>query len=348
MIVVGVLGGLSLAFLATGLALGCAFTGPSWHGPESDHFKGGKFVNELPRELHGLSSMLKWQAERKRGPWSEELHGEPGPKPPERVASGVRVTWVGHATLLVQVDGLNVLTDPIWSERASPVSFAGPKRVRPPGVRFEDLPPIDVVLVSHNHYDHLDVATLVRLRDAFNPRFFVGLGNGELLSDHGIDRVTEVDWWHAVQVAPGLTITSVPEQHFSGRWLTDRNETLWTGYVVSSPSGRVYFAGDTGYGPQFTQARERLGPMRVALLPIGAYEPRWFMGGIHMSPAEAVQAATDLQATTAIPMHFGTFRLADDGEDQPPRDLAAALGAQSAFPPAHFPVLSIGEGRDLP
>ncbi len=349
MIAAGVLGGASLALAATGFALGRAFSGPHYRGPPSDHFDGRRFHNLVDREEHGFGAFLRWKLEGKRGPWREPFAAEPGPPPPPRVSRGeVRVTFVGHATLLVQMDGLNVLTDPVWSDRASPVGFAGPRRVRPPGVRFEDLPPIDVVLVSHNHYDHLDLPTLERLAAAHHPRIFVGLGNGELLASRGIGGVSELDWWHRAELAPGVSVVSVPEQHFSGRGTADRNATLWTGWVVEGPAGRVYFAGDTAYGPHFAATRERLGPMRAALLPIGAYEPRWFMGAVHMSPAEAVQAALDLGARTAVAMHFGTFALGDDGEDQAPRDLRAALERDERLPASHFWLLGFGEGRAVP
>jgi L-ascorbate metabolism protein UlaG (beta-lactamase superfamily) len=258
----------------------------------------------------------------------------------------VRVTFVNHATALIQIDGLNILTDPIWSERASPLSFAGPKRVRPPGLRFEDLPPIDAVLVSHNHYDHMDVPTLARLWREHHPRIFAGLGNAAFLAENGIE-ATDLEWWQSVPLAAGVELTSVPTQHFSSRGTRDRDATLWTGFVVKGPAGAVYFGGDTGYGPHFRAVRERLGPMRAALLPIGAYLPRWFMGPVHLAPEEAVQAARDLAAGTAVAIHFGTFRLADDGQDQAPVDLARALAVRG-LSPEWFWVLGFGEGRDAP
>lgn len=243
------------------------------------------------------------------------------------------------------MDGLNVLTDPIWSDRASPVAFAGPQRVRPPAIRFEDLPPIDLVVVSHNHYDHLDVPTLRRLAEVHRPHVVVPLGNTALLDRVGLRGSTELDWWQSVGVAPGVTVTAVLARHFSNRGAFDDGNTLWASFVISGPSGRVYFAGDTGYGSQFQEVARRLGPPRVALLPIGAFRPRWFMSPVHMGPDQAVQAARDLQAGTSVGIHYGTFRLADDGEDEPKEELAKALAAGAA---PVFWVLDFGEGREIP
>lgn len=338
-----------LAVPASGFLIGCcAFSGPRYTGPQSDHFDGEKFFTPGRADRHlDLGALLKWRRERHPGPWREWTDAPPGPPPPRRVGTGeLRVTFVNHATTLLQLDGLNVLTDPIWSERCSPVSFAGPRRHRPPGLRFEDLPPIDAVVVSHNHYDHMDLPTLKRLQDAFHPRFFVGLGNRALLERAGLSRVTELDWWQQVPLAPGVVLSSIPIQHFSNRGLCDSDATLWTGFALQGPSGTTVFAGDTGYGPHFRQIRERLGPIRLAVLPIGAYRPEWFMGPVHMSPADAVRAHRDLEATASVAIHFGTFALADDGEDEPPRALAEALaGSPDA---SRFWVLGFGEGRNVP
>jgi L-ascorbate metabolism protein UlaG (beta-lactamase superfamily) len=335
-----------VAFFATGINVSCLLSSPAYHGPVTDHFNGETFNNAEGNALRGLGDFLKWQWSRKRGPWREFVDAAPGPPPPVRVAGGaIRVTYVNHATLLIQMDGMNFLTDPIWSQRASPVGFAGPVRVRPPGIRFEDLPPIDIVLVSHNHYDHMDLSTLERLRTSFAPRVFTGLGNAEFLLSRGITNAHDLDWWQSIELNPGVRLISVPAQHFSGRGTIDQNATLWTGFVIEGPSGRVYFAGDTGYGSHFRAARERLGPMRVALLPIGAYEPRWFMRSVHMSPRDAIRAAIDLEATTSIAMHFGTFPLADDGEEQPLYELARALAQDGRLSPDRFLTLGFGEGR---
>lgn len=246
------------------------------------------------------------------------------------------VTWIGHATALVQSGGLNVLTDPVFGERASPVTFLGPRRAQPPGIALDDLPAIDVVLISHNHYDHLDRFSVVRLNERSQGRtlFLVPLGLKAFLAGQGITHVVELDWWQ-VHRHEGVDFQMVPVQHWSARTLADRNRTLWGGWAVFAPDLRWYFSGDTGYSSYFTQTRQRLAShMRdgalfdIALLPVGAYEPRWFMKEQHMNPAEAVQARNDLAARHALGIHWGTFELTDEALDQPPRDLAAARQAQ--------------------
>jgi L-ascorbate metabolism protein UlaG (beta-lactamase superfamily) len=313
--------------------------------PLSDHFDGEHFFTPGAEQLPGFGGALKMLATRKQGPWRDYQDFPPGPKPPDRV-SDLRVTFVNHATTLIQMDGLNLLTDPIWSNRSSPVSFAGPTRARPPGIRFDDLPPLDVVLVSHNHYDHMDLPTLQRLdQERGAPRILTGLGNGVFLKSQGISNVEELDWWESREVGPGVKITAVPMQHFCSRGLTDRNRTLWTGFVVSGPAGKVLFAGDTGFGPHFKAIADTFGPMRLAILPIGAYRPEWFMGRVHESPAQAAEAQRVLKAQTAVAIHFGTFPLADDGQDEPVEELRKAL---ATHPDQQFWVLDFGEGRDVP
>ncbi|MHB8417003.1 MAG: MBL fold metallo-hydrolase [Myxococcales bacterium] len=337
----------ALAALVLGSsALGCfAFSVPGYRGPASDHFDGEHFHNETP-SAQPSNGFLKWALHRHPGPWRDWTEAPPGPPPPRRVeGAGLRVTFINHSTALIQTAGLNILTDPIWSLRCSPVPWAGPKRVRPPGLRFEDLPPIDVVLVSHNHYDHLDLPTLRRLQESFHPRFVTGLGNGAVLGHADIPNPTELDWWRSIDLAPGVRLTAVPAQHFSNRGLLDRNDTLWEGFVLEGPAGNAYFAGDTGYGPHFAEIRRRLGPIRLALLPIGAYRPEWFMAPVHLSPVQAAQAQRDLGAATAVAIHFGTFRLADDGELEAVEALHRALEAE---PGQRFWVLGFGEGRDVP
>ena len=325
----------------------CAFSGPWYQGPRSDHFDGETFFVEGVQQ-QGAGGLLKWLGARQHGPWREYQDLPPGPRPPARLGLGeLRVTFVNHATTLLQVDGLNVLTDPIWSDRASPVSWAGPRRVRPPGLRFEDLPPIDVVLVSHAHYDHLDLPTLLRIARAFpRARFYTGLGTAALLRERHLRNVRELDWWEEVKLG-AVTLAAVPAQHFSNRGLCDRDCTLFAGYVLRGPAGAVFFAGDTGYGPHFRAIGQRYGPLRLAILPIGAYKPEWFMGPILMSPARAVQAHDDLRAATSVAGPFGTFDLADDGQDEPPEALRLAVAAHTA-PLPRFWVLGFGEGREVP
>ncbi len=317
---------------------------PRFRGVKSDHFDGERFHNHQSG-WQTEASFLQWQMNREPGQWREWVDAAPGPPPPARVGDGgLRVTFVNHATTLIQMDGMNILTDPIWSDRCSPVSLAGPKRHRPPGIRFEELPKIDVVLVSHNHYDHLDLPTLRMLQKEHDPIIITPLGNGALMARGGVKGARELDWWGAADPG-GMRITAVPAQHFSARGISDRNRNLWGGFVISGASGNVYFAGDTGWGKHFAEVAERFGPMRLAILPIGAYLPRWFMKPAHISPAEAVDAHDALKASTSMAIHFGTFNLGDDGETQPVDDLREAIAAKGN---PRFWVLEFGEGRDVP
>jgi len=325
---------------------GCLFAAPRYHGPVSDHFDGDRFHNDVPRPRAG--GLFRWLFERQPGPWAEPVDGPYGAKPVERVDRGrMRVTWVNHATVLLQMDGLNILTDPIWSERCSPISFIGPRRHHSPGIRFEDLPPIDVVVISHDHYDHMDLPTLKRLHAAFHPLVLVGLGNAKLLRRAGISGAVELDWWQSIGLPGGVRAVSVPAQHFSNRSLSDPNVTLWTGFAFQGPSGTAFFAGDTGFGGHFAQIAARLGPIRLAMLPIGAFRPEWVMSTVHMSPADAVRAHRALGAGTSVAIHFGTFPLGDDGETEPVERLHAALDSD-AVPRDRFWALGFGEGRDVP
>jgi L-ascorbate metabolism protein UlaG (beta-lactamase superfamily) len=245
------------------------------------------------------------------------------------------------------MDEVNILTDPMWSERCSPVSWVGPKRYREPGIRFEDLPPIDVVLVSHNHYDHLDLPTLKRLAKKGTPRSIVPLGNLDLVRGSGIPIVEELDWWQPVRLSADITITLVPAQHFSSRTLWDRNKTLWGGFVISGPSGNVYYSGDTGYGPHFREIARRFSPIRVALLPIAPFRPPQakepvpgYRSVVHMGPAEAVQAHLDLNPRISIAAHFQVFRLGMEGFEDAVNALSSTLKEYNLEPDAFVaPVL---------
>jgi len=252
----------------------------------------------------------------------------------------LRVTLINHSTLLLQQSGSHILTDPIWSERASPFTWIGPRRRREPGVRWEDLPRIDTVLLSHNHYDHLDLATLRGLAARGQSQFIVPARVSRLLRSHSIGPVDELDWGESLPLARA-TIHSVPALHFSARGIFDRNRTLWCGYVIETADRVVYFAGDTGFGGHFAQIRERFGAPRLALLPIGAYEPRWFMAPVHMSPEDAVRAHHILGAGTSIAIHHSTFQLADDGLDTPKKRLGECAPGDS------FLVLNNGQSVTL-
>lgn len=254
-----------------------------------------------------------------------------------------RVTWIGHATVLVEMDGIRFLTDPTWSETASPVSFAGPPRLAPPGVALEALPPIDFVVVSHNHFDHLDLATLVRLaeRDPLT-QFLVPLGNGKLLREAGISRVLELDWTETTRIGD-VVVYCLPVQHWSKRSLFDDDRALWSSWAVIGPTRRFYYGGDTGYFTGFREIGAAHGPFDLAVLPIGAYAPREMMIESHMNPEEAWQAALDLEATVALGVHYGTFDLADEPSDEPPRRFRAKARLDEREADAW--VLRIGEGR---
>jgi L-ascorbate metabolism protein UlaG (beta-lactamase superfamily) len=289
---------------------------------------GGRFRNLVDHAPHSGWEALRWYFTRRPPPWPLTVAGKIGPKPVERVTGDViRVTVVGHATVLLQVAGLNVLTDPIWSERAGPFSWLGAKRRRAAAIEFSDLPPIDAVLLSHCHYDHLDRPTLAALHRRDGPLVVTGLKVGRVVPE---GEVVELDWWQSHALGGGVTATYVPAQHFSARGPFDRNKTLWGGFVLETPAGRIYFAGDTGDGPHIAAVRARFGPMTLSLLPIGAYLPRWFMGPVHMAPHEAVAAAEILESKMALPIHYGTFRLADDAFDEPLRRLGEALAQRRA------------------
>ncbi|HBQ11838.1 MAG TPA: hypothetical protein DEF51_12025 [Myxococcales bacterium] len=313
-----------------------------WVGPAGEHFDGTRFRNQVDAAHESLGGVMKWMLNREPGRW-QQIHATPGPKPPLRVRDGLRVTFVNHATFLLQLGGLNVLTDPVWGERTSPVGFAGPKRFRPPGIRFEDLPPIDVVLVSHNHYDHMDFPTLRRLAARDRPRILVGLGNAGLLRESGVEGGEDLDWDGAIEVAPGVRVHGVPVHHSSRRGLGDADVTLWLGFVLEGPSGRVYYAGDTAFGPHFAEVEARFGAPRLAILPIGAYRPRRFLARMHMSPEEAARAHRALRAEESLGVHWGTFQLSDEGRLDPLRDLRAALR-----PGERFYTLAHGAAREVP
>lgn len=336
--------------LAGAAGFGAAARTRYYEGPVSDHWNGETFFNPgKPRE-QGFLDLLRWQLGGGRATWPDTAPaGED--RPPARVEGGtLRVAYVGHASLLVQTRGLNLLLDPVWSERASPVSFAGPRRVNAPGIAFDALPRIDAVLVSHNHYDHLDVATLGRLWQRDRPRIVTPLGNDAIIrgADPGIS-VETLDWFTRTTLSETVAVDLLPMHHWSARGLTDRNKALWGAFGITTPDGAIYHVGDSGYGggDYFRLARERLPPIRLAILPIGAYEPRWFMTYSHMNPDEAARALLDCGAAHALAHHWGTFQLTNEAIDAPPAALAAVLAAH-ALPPERFQTLRPGGVYDVP
>jgi L-ascorbate metabolism protein UlaG (beta-lactamase superfamily) len=334
------------ALLALGVCAGSVgwfVSAPGHRGPASGHFDGLRFSNTLPTPTPGGSHGLRMLSET-RATWAWRAVAR-HPLPAQRVeGERLRVTFINHATVLLQVAGLNILTDPIWSDRCSAVQWIGPHRYHDPPFPLEDLPPIDIVLISHNHYDHLDIDTLLWLREHHGPQVFAGLGNAGLLRPLGLD-VVDMDWGDRVQHGP-VTLIGAETRHFSSRGLFDRNQTLWLGFVIEAPGGPIYFGGDTGYGPHFADTGEAFGPFRLAMLPIGAYAPRWFMGPIHQNPAEAVAAHADLDAQSSLGIHFGTFQLTTEGQDEPVHALGAALDA-AQLPRDVFRALAPGEGWEV-
>ena len=318
--------------------------------PPSDHCDGERFFNPGIDTDKSLADLLRWRQTAARNPWPARRANRSYPPPPARVGPGeVALTFIGQASFLIATEACTILTDPVFSERMSPVAFAGPRRVRPPGLALDALPPLDLVLLSHNHYDHLDLPSLraLRRRPTRSGRpvpIVTGLGNARYLAGKGVPGGLELDWWERVWPCEGVSLTFVPAQHWSSRSLLDRRRTLWGGFVIESRGTRVYFAGDSGSCDWFAAIRARLGPPDVALLPIGAYAPRWFMRSQHMNPAEAVQAHLDLGAQRSIGMHFGTVQLTEEPIDEPLQKLAEARAA-AGVGEAEFATLDIGETR---
>ena len=336
-----------------GLATGAYATrrslrgGPGHRGPRSDHFDGEVFFNPDASAGRSFGDFLRWQRTSRARPWPKWVENRAVPRLPAALEPGeIALTFVNHITYLLQFRGLNVLTDPVYSERVSPVQWTGPRRVRAPGLAFDALPRIDVVLVSHNHYDHLDLETLLRLEREHRPLVLTGLGNRAFLEERGLARVRELDWWE-VTAHGDASFTYTPAQHWSGRGVAGRNRTLWGGFLVAACARKVFFAGDTGYWRHFRELRRRCGAVDLAMLPIGAYEPRWFMRDQHMNPEEAVRAHLDLAARLSVGTHYGCFQLTDEGIDDPVRELAAAR-LRHGVPDDRFRALETGETLRLP
>jgi len=330
---------------AAGLA-GRAATTRYYDGPVSDHFDGTFFHDPHGSDPKSVFQLMRWRLAGNRAPWPDWAPSPFSDHPPAQVTGGaLRISYVGHASFLLQTASVNVLIDPVWSERASPFSFAGPKRVNAPGIPFEALPRIDAVLVSHAHYDHLDAATLSRLAARDHPRVITPLGNDAIMREHDPAIAVEAFDWHArVALAPGLDVTPVPLRHWSARGVTDRNKSLWAGFVLDTPAGRILHVTDSGYGDgyHFRAARTRYGPFRLTILPIGAYEPRWFMRDQHMNPEESVQTYLDCGADLALAHHYGTFQLTDEAIDAPVKALAVAC-REAGIGPETFRALKPGQ-----
>ena len=320
-----------------------------YQGPPSDHFDGTRFFNPGQAVVdRGLADMLRWKIggdAPARWPATVAIT----PAVPDARVAGLRITMVGHATLLIQVAGVNILTDPVWSDRASPFRFAGPKRVTPPGIAFDDLPPIDVVLLSHCHYDHMDVTTLRRLHAAHAPLMAMPLGNDTIVraAVPGA-RCVVGDWWDRLPLTDDIATTLTPANHWANRWPTDVRMALWSGHHLSTPAGPIWFVGDTGYeqGRIFAKIAARLPAPAVALIPIGAYEPRWFMTPQHVNPSEAVAILRDVAARRALGIHWGTFQLTDEARDAPVEALARALD-EAGISPDRFVAARPGAVHDL-
>jgi len=314
---------------------------PTSDGRFPKHFDGKRFYNPDAPQARGLLDVLRWKLTSRPEHSPRFIADVEQSIPPRRVdGGGLRTTLVNHSTVLLQQRSLNILTDPMLSERASPLSWIGPRRRRTQGVSWENLPCIDAVLISHNHYDHLDLPTLRRLAARRDSTFIVPARGARLLHSENIGPVHELDWGESLAL-PGFTIHCVPALHFSSRGIYDRNKTLWCGYMIECQGRLVYFAGDTGFGGHFAQIREKFGSPRLALLPVGAYEPRWFMSPVHMNPDEAVIAHEILAAETSIAIHHGTFKLADEGLDTPKKRLIACAPRES------FLILENGQFADL-
>lgn len=333
----------ALALLAVATLAGCA----SYRGTVSTHFDGERFYN---RETdNSFTDHLKWMWQMKRVEWPEWIDDPRQPAPPPAVHDkGLRATYVNHATVLIQADGLNILTDPVWSDRVGPFSWLGEKRIRAPGVRFDDLPKIDVVLISHDHYDHLDLPTLARIVARDKPVILCGLGVSPRLAGIAEAKVQELDWWQEYPLGTaGGKISFVPARHGSGRGIFDGNSTLWGSYVIQLTAGKVLYVGDSAYGSWVQQVKARFPDIRLAILPVGSYEARWFMQTQHMNPDDAVAILQELSARQGMGIHFATFaEHPEQAIDAHEKDLAAAL-AKRGRPGTDFWLPGFGAGRDF-
>jgi L-ascorbate metabolism protein UlaG (beta-lactamase superfamily) len=324
--------------------------GTYYNGPKSDHFDGKHFFNPWNKRQNSWLALIRWRMTANPRPWPEHLVNEYSDVPPNSVQGPeIRVSFVGHATVLIQTQGVNILTDPIWSERAGPFNWLGPKRLTDPGISFEKLPKIDLVLISHNHYDHLDQNTIQKLWRRDKPLIVTPLGNDSIIHSNDSSIIVKtLDWGQSIKLNKEFEVYLEPAQHWSGRGFSDRDEALWGAFVIKTISGNIYFAGDTGYsdGETFRKAKAKFGRFRFAMLPIGSYEPRWFMRYGHMNPEEAVFAHQDLGRPYTLPMHFGTFRLSDESFHDPLKALDIAKRSHDID--ERIQVLKVGQVWQVP
>ncbi|PJZ25691.1 MBL fold metallo-hydrolase [Leptospira hartskeerlii] len=294
--------------------------------PNSDHSNGKRFYNPTQFEENGIWRTLKLLATIDFEEWPKKVQNEKANliKNP-LYKDQIGITFINHATVLIQSREINILTDPVWSERISPVSWVGTKRVREPGIQIEYLPPIDLVVISHNHYDHLDLETLKTINRKFSPKFLVPLGDKELLQSEGISDIYEMDWWQTIKIEKKAEVTFAPTQHLSARGIFDLNHSLWGSYMIRIGNRQVYFGGDAAYSSHYKEIKRRLGEPDISLLPIGAYEPRWFMRLVHMNPSDAIQAHMDLGSKLSIGIHFGTFQQTEEALNAPVEELKKEL-----------------------
>ena len=327
------------------------FRNSYYDGPVSDHFDGLNFYNPDGHAPKGFIELMKWQLGGGRKKWPSSYPSPYSDQPPQRVdADDLRVSFVGHATVLIQTGGLNILTDPVWSDRCSPVSWAGPKRVNKPGIGLDELPPIDVILLSHNHYDHLDLQTLSHLKQVHDPLVVTPLGNDYILKDHVPDfRIAVGDWGDSIELSKTTKVTLEPMHHWSARGFGDRRNALWAAFVLQGPAGQIYHIGDTGFhdGKNYRDVKERYGPIRLAVLPFGAYEPRDFMRNQHQNPDEAVQGHQLCGAEFTLGHHWGTFQLTDESIEDQLEALEAARQKHDVSADV-FRALQPGQAWDVP
>lgn len=319
-----------------------------YKGNLSDHFDGKDFftpnkpINDnLPK--HGIWSIfVKILVNRSERKW-EYRKNRFRTIPAKRIEGDrIFITYINHSTVLIQIKGLNIITDPIWSKRASLFSFLGPKRYRDPGVKIEELPTIDIILLTHNHYDHMDIKTLRAISIKDNPKIFTSLGNSRYLKSRRIKGALDMDWWDKKPLSPEINLVSVPAQHFSGRAFSDRNKTLWCGFVLETERGNIYFAGDTGYGGIVKEIKEKYDNFLLSFIPIGAFKPLWFMRDVHTSPEDAIKIHKELKSEVSVGIHFGTFNLAEDGQDEA-KNIILKEVARSVTPKIDFRVLDNGQ-----